>query len=294
MTRTQLASHADVDAADAARAVDWSAFGAVIPVLAGSSGAGASVLAAALVDALQHAGRCALLIDAADPARSGLAAAAAVDGPWSRTTSGGAVVRFSWREHALLARRDNDPAHLGPLPVPALGEWLPEPAPAPLHATVIDVGQGWLHASAEPLSGAGAWLRRDRHGEPANPRPLLVIRATRPSLIAAEEALARYDRWIHLGAAVPPARLVVMAAWKRRGWPAGVIGAAGTRVEPLLRHALTVPYDRSTELGGVTDEPSPARIRTAVTPLLIDWGLLPSRRWDAPKPVAPRAERTRQ
>ena len=50
--------------------VDWSGFGTVIPVLAGSAGAGASVLAAVLVDALQqHPGLRVLLVDAADPAR---------------------------------------------------------------------------------------------------------------------------------------------------------------------------------------------------------------------------------
>ena len=56
------------------RPVDWSRFGVVIPILAGSAGAGASVLAATLADALGQAGRRVLLVDAADPARSGLAA----------------------------------------------------------------------------------------------------------------------------------------------------------------------------------------------------------------------------
>lgn len=62
--------------------VDWAGFGQVIPVLAGSPGAGASVLTAILSDALQLAGRCALVVDTADPVRSGLAMAARSEGPW--------------------------------------------------------------------------------------------------------------------------------------------------------------------------------------------------------------------
>jgi hypothetical protein len=51
--------------------VDWTPFGVVIPVLAGSPGSGASVVAVTVADALQIAGRCVLLADAADRARSG-------------------------------------------------------------------------------------------------------------------------------------------------------------------------------------------------------------------------------
>ena len=77
--------------------VDWVPFGAVVPVLAGSPGAGASVLAAALTDTLQLAGRCVLLVDAADPARSGLAAAASAEGPWTSAVTPLLQIRYSWR-----------------------------------------------------------------------------------------------------------------------------------------------------------------------------------------------------
>ena len=86
------------------RPVSWAAFGPLIPVLAGSAGAGASCVAAAIVDALQQDQRCALLIDADDPARSGLAGASSVDGPWTRQVNDHLTVRYSWRADALLAR----------------------------------------------------------------------------------------------------------------------------------------------------------------------------------------------
>jgi hypothetical protein len=258
---------------------DWSPFGAVIPVLSGSAGAGASVLAAALVDVLRAAGRCALLIDAAEPGRSGLAGAVASECPWTTTPVDGVWARYSWREDALVAHLETNqtshrPTSLAPV------SWLLEPQPS-MEVTVADLGQEWLRSPvADPLSGAGAWLRA---GWPESPRPLLVVRATRPSLIAAEAALARLDPWLRTGHAVAPVQLVVMASWKRRGWPSGVTGAAGARVAALLEHALVVPYDRSVELGGVTDEPTSPRLQAALAPLLHQWGLL-----TAPRPTPTR------
>jgi hypothetical protein len=52
---------------------DYSRLGTVIPVLPGSPGAGASVVATVLADALQSQSWRVLLADTADPARSGLA-----------------------------------------------------------------------------------------------------------------------------------------------------------------------------------------------------------------------------
>lgn len=156
--------------------VDWSGFGVVVPVLSGSPGAGASVLAAALADALQRAGRCVLLVDAADPARSGLAGAAPMEGPWVHHPHRQLAIRYSWRGHALLARLESGLPTITPGMVPPPPAWLPELDP--LHVTVADLGHDGWRAAANPLSGAGGWLRR---GVPA-PRPVLVVRPTRPSL----------------------------------------------------------------------------------------------------------------
>jgi hypothetical protein len=250
----------------ARRPVDWSGFGVLIPVLSGSPGAGASVLAVALTDALQRAGRCALLVDAADPARSGLATAAATEGPWAHSPHRDLTIRYSWREHAVLARLATTLPVLTPGMLPPPPAWLPQLDP--LHATVVDIGHDGWRAAADPLVGAGGWLR---HGTPA-PRPLLVVRPTRPSLQLAERVLARLDPWIAAGIAAAPWAMVVVGA---KRWPAGVAGAAGQRVARLVDTAVFLPHDLQVAVGGVTDALLPDRLLDAVSPLLAQWGLIP-------------------
>lgn len=262
-----VAAVRSIDAAgSSSRPVTWSAFGTVIPVLSGSPGAGASALAAALTDALQLAGLCVLLVDAADPARSGLAAATSAEGPWTSAVTPLLHIRYSWRRDALVARLESRLPAISPGMVPAPPVW--RPAVDPLHATVVDIGHDGWRATANPLLGAGGWLRA---GFPA-PRPVLVVRPTRPSLRCAEQVLARLDRWVESGTVVPPDRMVVTGATR---WPRGVVGAAGRRLEPLLGSAVFVPRDGVLEVGGVTDEPVGRRVRRALAPLLTEWELLP-------------------
>lgn len=253
--------------ATVATPVDWSGFGQVIPVLAGSPGAGASVLTAIISDALQLAGRCALIVDTADPVRSGLARAARSEGPWVAGPHPSVGIRYSWRAQALLARVETSLPVLAPGAVPPPRFW--RPAVRELHATVVDLGHDAWRVSAHPLTGAGEWLRQ---GSPA-PRPVLVVRATRPSLMHAEQVLARLDAWIGIGAVTRPSQLVVMGA---RRWPPGVAGAAGRRVAGLLKGAVFVPHDPELAVGGITAQVTPAQTRDAVTPLLRSWGLLPA------------------
>jgi len=265
-----LAAVSSLSPTDAGRRpLDWSRFGMIIPVLAGSPGAGASVVAAALADVLQLAGRCALLVDAADPARSGLAAAASVDGPWTTTVSQLLQIRYSWRHDALVARLESRLPVISPGMVPPPQCW--RPAVDPLHATVVDVGHDGWRATANPLLGAGAWLRS---GVPTA-RPVLVVRPTRPSLRHAEQVLARLDPWIRSGAVTPPCQLVVVGT---RRWPRGVVGAAGRRLEVLLASALFVPWDGELAAGGITDQLVGVRVRTAVGRMLAEWGALPAPR----------------
>jgi hypothetical protein len=253
------------------RPVSWSPFGALIPVLSGSAGAGASSVAVAITDALQQAERCVLLVDADDPARSGLACSSTQDGPWLREVGDDVAVRYSWRDDALVARLDTDLPAITPGMVPVPPDWLPDPAPEPLHATVVDLGHGGWRAAATPVYGAGGWLR---HGSPAQ-RPILVVRATRPSLRQAEQLLARLQPWVERGVATPVHQLVVNGA---RKWPSGVAGAAGPRIAALLDDALFVPHQAGWELAGITDDPAPPRAVDALRPLLAAWGLVPSPR----------------
>src|SRR5580765_6798958 len=244
--------------------VDWSRFGQVVPVLAGSPGAGASVVTAALADLLQRSGRCVLIVDASDPARSGLAAAASADGPWTTPVTSDLAIRYSWRRYALLARLEARLPAITPGMVPPPEVWLPQAEP--LHATVADLGHDGWRIAANPLAGAGGWLRR---GTPPT-RPILVVRPTRPSLWHAEQVLARLDPWIRLGIVTPPRRLVVTGV---RRWPRRVPGAAGGRVAPLVESALFVPHDGELEIGGVTAAAMPARVLNALVPLLADTDL---------------------
>lgn len=248
------------------RPVDWSPFGVLIPVLSGSAGAGASALAVAIVDALAQAGRHVLLVDAADPGRSGLASAATAEGPWTSQLSPLLRIRYSWRQYALLARLESQLPVITPGMVPPPPRWLPEMT-AP-HVTVVDVGHDGWRATANPLAGAGGWLRR---GMPAS-RPVLAVRPTRPSLRHAEQVLARLDPWVDFGAAAAPVQLVVTGV---KRWPAGVVGAAGRCLQPLMDTAVFVPHDYDVEVGGVTDELLGDKLLAAVTPMLTNWGLLP-------------------
>ena len=251
------------------RSMDWAPFGVVIPVLAGSPGAGASAAAAAVADVLQLAGRCVLLVDAADPSRSGLAAAAPAEGPWTAAVTPLLHIRYSWRRDALVARLESPLPTISPGMVPPPRLWRPDVNP--LHVTVVDLGHDGWRATANPLLGAGAWLRR---GMPST-RPVLVVRATRPSLRHAEQVLARLDPWVRAEVVSTPCRLIVTGA---KRWPPGVVGAAGRRIEPLLESALFVPHDGGLAAGGITGELLAARVRAAFAPMLVEWGLLPARR----------------
>jgi hypothetical protein len=150
--------------------------------------------------------------------------------------------------------------------VPTPGAW--RPPTAVFDATVVDLGHDPWRIAAHPLSGAGSWLRR---GVP-HPRPVLVVRPSRPSLLHAEQVLSRLDPWVATAAVTAPAQLVVMGA---KRWPAGVAGSAGRRVHSLLPTAVFVPHDSTIAVSGITPAVTPPQLRRPVLPLLRTWGLLP-------------------
>ncbi|WP_406690293.1 hypothetical protein REH65_30965 [Saccharopolyspora sp. ID03-671] len=244
---------------------DWAGFGDVIPVLSASPGAGATLVATVLADAMQIAGRRVLMVDTADPARSGLAAAARSDGPVLSGPHPAVRVRVSWRAQALLARVESDLPVISPGMVPPPRFF--KPSNQSVQVTVVDVGHDAWRVAAHPLAGAGAWLRTGTPG----PRPVLVCRATRPSLLHSEQVLARLDAWDRSGATTPPVQLVVVGA---RRWPTGVRGSAGRRVSALLDDALFLPHSPDIATSGITAEVTPKRLREAMTPLLRRWELL--------------------
>lgn len=241
---------------------DWCGFGLVVPVLSAGAGSGASVVSTVLADAMQLAGHDLLMVDTADPARSGLSVAALSDGPVLAGPHPAVRVRFSWRAQAMLARIETDLPVITPGMVPPPRFF--KPADQAVRATVVDVGHDPWRVAAHPLAGPGAWLRR---GAPC-PEPILVCRPTRPSLLHAEQVLARLDAW--KGTATSPVQLVVAGA---KSWPSGVRGCAGRRVSALLEDALFLPHDPVLHTSGITARVTPQRLRDAVTPLLHRWEL---------------------
>ncbi len=245
--------------------VDWSPFGTVLPVLAAAPGAGGSVVATVLADALQLAHRNVLMVDAADPPRSGLALATGAEGGERVQPHPRVGIRYSWRGRALVAQLETSLPTIAPGMVPPPRWWRP-PVDG-VHVTVVDLGHDAWHVTADPRAGAGAWLRR---GTP-HPRPVLVARATRPSLQHAEQILARLEPFLS-SADISPVTQLVVSGVKR--WPAGVAGAAGRRVTALLESAVFVPHDAELAVSGITAAVTPQRLRQAVTPTLRRWGLI--------------------
>jgi hypothetical protein len=247
-------------------AADWTAFGTVIPVLAGHSGGGASVLAAVLADALAAQGHRVLLIDAADPLRSGLADATTGDGP-SRPGPHRAVrVRQSSRgpSHCARLEFDGTPVRSAAM-VPAPQYW--SNPDGPIDVTVVDVGWDAWTLAAMPLQGPGGWLRC---GTPT-PRPVVAMRPTLPAARHTEQMLARLMPWTQAGGAAGIAAVAVMGAKKM---PPALRAAAGTALTPLLESAVCLPEDRGIAERGVTADPTPAAVQQAVHPLLAGWDLL--------------------
>lgn len=251
--------------------VPWTGWGlgAVVPVIPASPGAGASAVAAVLADALAALDWRVLVADTAEPGRSGLAYAARSDGPVTAGPERNVRLRFSWRGRVLLARCETALPILAPGMLPPPQYWRPPESIGPPQITIADLSYDAWRLAAHPLSGPGMWLRT---GQPA-PRPILVVRASRPSVRAAEGVLARLQVWTTPGVAVTPAALVVLGAQR---WPPGVVGAVGRRVAMLLPRTVFLPWSSTMDTNGVTPESTPLALQKALCPLLRAWELTPA------------------
>jgi hypothetical protein len=262
-----------------AQPTDWTRFGRVVPVLGGGPGAGASMLAVVLADALAATGLRVLLVDAADPLRSGLVLAAGADGPATAGPHPGVSIRHAHRGPIRVSRLEFHglPVRsVGMVPAPTF--WSPGTGDGtgtdddPVDVTVVDVGWDAWTVAALPLHGAGGWLRT---GTPA-PRPVLAVRPTAPGVRAAETLLARLGPW-H-GHGVAPVAAAVLTGCRKP--PAVAMATAGHYLEALLEHAVCLPHDAGLAERGVTDTETPPRLQHTLTPLLGALGLLGS-------PIAP-------
>jgi len=162
-----------------------------------------------LADALAARGHRVLLIDAADPLRSGLADATTDDGP-SRPSPHGAVrVRQARRGPICCARLEFDDIPVrSPALVPAPQYWASPDGP--VDVTVIDIGWDAWALGATALQGPGGWLRC---GSPT-PRPVLAMRPSLPAARHTEQLLNRLAHWDHDGGAADIAAVAVIGAKK--------------------------------------------------------------------------------
>jgi hypothetical protein len=213
----------------------WPVTGPVVAVLAAHPGAGASTVAVAIAEALAAGGTPTRLVELADPARSGLPAAASAEL---------GVDESGWRH----GRR-------GPLQVDRLAEHVgglcdlapPRPGqPGVSECVVLD-----LAFPAREVLAAGGWLAQLL----AVARLVLVSRPTVPAVRQAEQLLADLQR-LHP---------VLLAAPGRGRWPGAVNASCGPAIRATREagRVVTVPLDRRLEVYGVTADPLPRPIAAA-------------------------------
>ena len=241
--------------------------GVVIPVLGASGGAGASVAAAALFDVCDAAGRATVLIDGADPTRSGLALAGRPSGATRRVGDGVLVGRAERGRRGHLERLAAGGRVFQAGMVPTAQEWFPEGTGA--EVTIIDVGWDPWACLAGPAAGPGSWWACSTElPEELRPCPVLVCSPTRPSVARAQALMTRLLPWSRTQRVAEVLALVVTGAAR---WPAGVAGVAGREVAELP--AFFLPHHRALARHGITPDPLPARVQAGAARLARDWGL---------------------
>ena len=213
----------------------WPVTGPVVAVLAAHAGAGASTVAVAIAEALAAGGTATRLVEVADPARSGLAAATSaelgVDGSGWRHGRRGPLQVDRLAEH-----------------VRGLGEVLPPRPGEPGVSECVVLDLGW---PAREVLAAGGWLAQLLDAA----RLMLVCRPTVPAVRQAERLLTD-PRSI---------RPVVIAAPGRGRWPGAVTASCGPAMRAMREagRVVTVPLNRRLEVDGVTADPLPRPIAAA-------------------------------
>lgn len=239
-------------------------FGAIVPVLGAHGQVGASGVALALADAAALVGLRVLLVDAADPGRSGLAGVCHVEGRSIVTGADRAAVRVATRYLGRVAvdvrRLVGTGLPLTVSAVPLRRQWAAS-VRGPVDLTVVDVGWDvWRLMTANTELGPLAWCQTGS----AMVRPVLVVRPTMPSVGVAEAVIARYARG-QLVDLAPLAGLLVVGA---STWPTTVVAALGHLMRQAAPHALFIPHDPNAAMHGWSTRSLPAAITTAVAGLL--------------------------
>ena len=213
----------------------WPLTGPVVAVLAAHAGAGASTVAIAIAEALAGGGTATRLVEVADPACSGLAAASGAE-----LGVDGTGWRHGRRGHLQIDRLAKHVGGLDKLPPPVHGE------AGVSECVVLDLG--W--PAREVLAAAG-WLAQLL----AVARPVLVCRPTVPAVRQAERLIGE----------LRPIRPVLLAAPGSGRWPGAVTASCGPAMRATREagRVVTVPLDRHLEVDGVTADPLPRPIAAA-------------------------------
>jgi hypothetical protein len=202
-----------------------------IQVMGVHPGAGATTIALTIAEAAAANGRPVDLVELADPARSGLVAAASAElgvdasGQWRRGTRAGGVTIHRRAAEGVEAT------------------WPPHSTPE-RHMAVVD----WPGQPVLPVR------RRGR------PRLVVVVfRGTVPGVRQAEHVLA----------SAPDARFVAAAIGSSK-WPRNVCATLGPHLQALRdgKRLVTVPVDRRLETCGLTANPLPKPVTAAGRALL--------------------------
>jgi hypothetical protein len=216
----------------------WRPAGPVIAVFAAHAGAGASIVALAVAEALSERAMPVRVVEMCDPARSGLAAATTAE-----LGEDGSGWQRGRRGDMTLDRLTDRPTSAQQVPPP-------RPAGTTGAGEVLVLDVGW---SARDAYRAGGWLGQALQDAAV----LLVCRPTVPGARQAEHLAAEL--------AAHAARPVVLAAVGPTRWPGAVTASSG----PQLRGArsdgrvVPVPIDRRLEVGGVSGEPLPKPMSAA-------------------------------
>lgn len=239
--------------------------GVVVPVLGAHPQAGTSGVALALADAAAGAGLRVMLIDSADPARSGLTSVCQLEGRSFPASPERDSIRLGERRVGRTntqVRRlvgTGSPQRLEMLPRPV--DWLTD-SESPVDLTVVDLGWDlWQLTAPRSRLGPLQWccLRT------VPTMAVLVMRPSRPSVMLAEVMLARYGIGVR---AVGLHGVGAVAAVGGTEWPMTVRAAMGPALDSLADQTEFIPLDNEAVSGGWTIAPAPTPSVVAAASLL--------------------------